>query len=659
MHSRFASNIHTNLEATVARAPPLGCASANSSCVGSPYVSVSASPVCTPLELNTYLNDLTSGGGDLATMLAGRGLTFVSFSMTYAEATAFFAVFTAKTGNLANGLVLGQMLQQYNTFLAAGERASADATTTAAKIFSDFGATFGSLTVSGAATGGANMTLCNSMADGGVCPALALAYATYLTSYLPEKFFVGCSLLGGPMKEDGTSPRNGGLFVRHTVREMLHGWDDPIFAAVPPSAFPPGTPSSYGGLLGKYAAQERTLDDLRADITEGTYSMERFALEQKSGGEDLEDASVWIARQGVTSSVVGDSSYTGWGTSGRPGEPFNVTGLRSIKQQAPQDKVNSPLNMVGNYEAKPNFGSVVDFYLTQAARKMSLSCGTAGSFSDSVDDCAYHDVKGIKALKYIIDPRLYGTTLDGVPSSACRGTASAMHASFAPATSSSGPSCDWLMRHEGVLNLEVTRKVPSALSIGYLGHTQSGIREAVSITEVGSSTQIYFDEAEDGIAVFYDPITGLAIKGREYLQANFYVEATLLDSQRYANIFTADTDNDDSFVWPCAQWRLEPMAQAQANRLQHCFFHHYTYLCVCECTDVFVRRYVEISDDDARSIKEAYQTPFIIGLVLDIFGIVSFVMCSLLGLMCFLMMRAREKKPADASLELGSTVEKM
>ena len=215
------------------------------------------------------------------------------------------------------------------------------------------------------------------------------------------------------------------------------------------------------------------------------------------------------------------------------------------------------------------------------------------------------------------------------------------------------------MRHEGVLNLEVTRKVPSALSIGYLGHTQSGIREAVSITEVGSSTQIYFDEAEDGIAVFYDPISGLAIKGREYLQANFYVEATLLDSQRYANIFTADTDNDDSFVWPCAQWRLEPMAQAQANRLQHCFFHHYTYLCVCECTDVFVRRYVEISDDDARSIKEAYQTPFIIGLVLDIFGIVSFVMCSLLGLMCFLMMRAREKKPADASLELGSTVEKM
>ena len=621
-----------NLAATVPVAPPAGCAA--TSCVGSPYVSISASPaiqaagVCTPLELNTYLNDLTSGpftsNGSLATMLAAQNRTFVSFSMTYAEATAFFAVFTAKTGNFANGLVLGQMLVKYNTFLAAGESASAVAT--AASIFSTFGATFGTLTVSVAAAGGASMALCTSTADGGACPALAVAYATYLTSYLPEKFFVGCSLLGCAgttcMKDDGTSPLNGGLFVRHTVREMLHGWDDPIFAAVPPSAFPPGTPSSYGGLLDKYASQERTLDDLRADITSGTYSMEGFAIEQKSGAGDVEDASVWIARQGVTSSVVGDSSYTGWGTSGRPGEPFNVTGLRSIKQSFPQAKTNSPFNMVGNYEAKPNFGSMIDVYLTQAARPISWNCGAEGTIADSVDDCAFHDVKGIKTLKFIIDPRLYGTTLDGVSSSDCRGTASARHASFAPITSSSGPSCDWLMRHEGVLNLEVTRKVPTALTIGYLGHTQSGIREAVSITEAGSSTaEIYFDEAKDGVAVYYDPITGLAIKGREYLQANWYVEATLLDSQRYANVFTADTDNDDSFVWPY----------------------------------VFVRRHVEIADDDASSLKEAYQTPFVIGLVLDVFGIVSFVMCFILGIICFLTMRGRKKDPADASLELKSS----
>lgn len=573
-----------NLAATVEQAPTLGCPAA--SCVGSPYVSVSTFPaiqaagVCTPLELNTYLNDLTSGpftsGGQLAEMLAAKNLAFDSFSMTYAEATAFFATFTAKTNNMANGLVLGQMLRQYDNHLRANDAANAAAT--AENIFSTFGATFGTLYATSGALN-ARMDVCSSAAPAGdaraACPALALAYATYLTSYLPEKFFVGCSLLGCAdttcMKDDGTSPRNGGLFVRHTVREMLHGWDDPIFAAVPASAFPLGTPSSYGGFLGKGSSQDRTLDDLRAEIAEGTRSMKDFATEIKSGADNVEDASVWIARNGVASSVDGDSSYPGWGNSGRPGEPFNVTGLRSILQAPPQTRVNSPLTMVGNYEAKPNFGPVLDVFVTDVSRTMPFTCEAAGSLPDSVDDCAFHDVKGIKTLKYMIDPRSYGTTLDGVPSSSCRGTASARHASFAPATSSSGPSCDWLMRHDGVLNLEVARKVPAAASLGYFGHAQSGIREAVSITEVGSSDQIYFDEAKDGVSVFYEPITGSAIKGSEYLQSNFYVEATLLDSQRYANLFTADTDNENSFVWPCAQLLIEPIAPARASRVYHCF----------------------------------------------------------------------------------------
>ena len=632
-----------NLAATAQQAP---CAA--TSCE---HVSVSTDPaiqaegVCTPLELNTYLNDVTSGpftsGGQLANMLAAGGLTFDSFSMTYAEATAFFATFTAKTNDMANGLVLGQMLRQYNTYLSANDAANAGATF--ANIASTFGATFGTLLASGA-------NVCSSAAPAGpACPALALAYATYLTSYLPEKFFVGCSLLGTGMKDDGTSPRNGGLFVRHTVHEMLHGWDDPIFAAVPASAFPPGTPSSYPGMLGTHTSQDRTLDDLRADIAEGTRSMKDFARERKSGADNIEDTDVWIARKGVASSVAEDSSYTGWGTSGRPGEPFNLTGLRSIRQAVPQTKVNSALTMIGNYEAKPNFGPVLDVYVTEVSRTMSMTCGAAGSLPDSVDDCAFHDVKGIKTLKYMIESHLYNTTLDGVPSSSCRGTASQKHASFAPATSSSGPSCDWLMRQDGVLNLEVARGAPAAASLGYFGHAQSGIREAVSITEVGSSDQIYFDEAKDGVSVFYEPITGAAIKGREYFQSNFYVEATLLDSIRYSNLFTADTDNEDSFVWPCAQLLIEPIAPARANRAPHCFF--------CVCADVFVRRSLEISDDDADRLKKGFQRAFTAGAVLHILGYVSFVTCLIIAIGCVLTtwMRDRKKNPADASVELKST----
>ena len=376
--------------------------------------------------------------------------------------------------------------------------------------------------------------------------------------------------------------------------------------------------------------------------------MKDFAYERKSGADNIEDTDVWIARKGVAHSVVGDSRYTGWGISGRPGEPFNLTGLRSIRQAVPQTKVNSALTMVGNYEAKPNFGPVLDVYVTEVSRTISMTCGAAGSVPDSVDDCAFHDVKGIKTLKYMIESRLYNTTLDGVPSSSCRGTASAKHAS-SPATSSSGPSCDWLMRQDGVLNLEVARGAPAAASLGYFGHAQSGIREAVSITEVGSSDQIYFDEAKDGVSVFYEPITGAAIKGREYFQSNFYVEATLLDSIRYDNLFSADTDNEDSFVWPCAQLLIEPIAPARANRAPHCFF--------CVCADVFVRRNLEISDDGADSLKKGFQSAFTAGAALHILGYVSFVTCLIIAIGCVLTtwMRDRKKNPADASLELKST----
>lgn len=203
-------------------------------------------------------------------------------------------------------------------------------------------------------------------------------------------------------------------------------------------------------------------------------------------------------------------------------------------------------------------GSKIEFYLTAAGRPVSLICGT----SNSVDDCDFHDVKGIKALKFRVDPVILETSIEGEASSACRGTTSARHATgFAAATTTDGPTCDWLMRQKGVMNLEVARKAPFALTLGYLGDTQSGIREAVSITEVGSSTETYFTEENDGISVYFDPITGRALKGLEYLQANFYVEKTLLSSLRYGNIFTADTDNSDTFVWPCARLRIEPVAR--------------------------------------------------------------------------------------------------
>ena len=84
-----------------------------------------------------------------------------------------------------------------------------------------FQATYGTLEATHLASG-ATVDVCTSAGGGALCPVLALAYASYLLSYLPETYFVGCNLIG-TMQLDGTGSRNSGLFIRRTLREMLFG----------------------------------------------------------------------------------------------------------------------------------------------------------------------------------------------------------------------------------------------------------------------------------------------------------------------------------------------------------------------------------------------------------------------------------------------------
>merc|ERR1712207_35789 len=54
------------------------------------------------------------------------------------------------------------------------------------------------------------------------------------------------------------------------------------------------------------------------------------------------------------------------------------------------------------------------------------------------------------------------------------------------------------------------------------------------------------------------PITGAVIRGFERLQTNWYIERSMIDTSRYASIFSASSDNDDVFVWPFMYIKKEP-----------------------------------------------------------------------------------------------------
>merc|ERR1712113_1184057 len=46
--------------------------------------------------------------------------------------------------------------------------------------------------------------------------------------------------------------------------------------------------------------------------------------------------------------------------------------------------------------------------------------------------------------------------------------------------------------------------------------------------------------------------------GYERLQMNWYIERSLIDTARYSNLFSAETDNNDVFVWPFMYIKKEP-----------------------------------------------------------------------------------------------------
>jgi len=143
----------------------------------------------------------------------------------------------------------------------------------------------------------------------------------------------------------------------------------------------------------------------------------------------------------------------------------------------------------------------------------------------------------------------------------CRGSFPKKYADFIeasnPGLEGQASTCDFLQRHDGVINMEVARNgAPLAVTQAYLGQTD--MRDAVSITLPKDTTEIYYDKSKDELALFVEPITGAVITGYERLQTNWYIEKSMIDTTRYANIFSADSDNDDVFVWPFMYIKKEP-----------------------------------------------------------------------------------------------------
>ena len=107
--------------------------------------------------------------------------------------------------------------------------------------------------------------------------------------------------------------------------------------------------------------------------------------------------------------------------------------------------------------------------------------------------------------------------------------------------------------------MEVARGgAPLAVTHGLLGLTNASVRYVVSITQQGETSEIYHNASTVELALFIDPITGAVITGYECVHTNWYIEKSLSDTARYANVLSAETDNGDVIVWTFMYIKKEP-----------------------------------------------------------------------------------------------------
>lgn len=303
----------------------------------------------------------------------------------------------------------------------------------------------------------------------GVDASTAATWVTYLTEYVSEAVALP-TLFGGAIQDDGTYPLNGGLFVRRNVREILHGYsDDPLLVA---------TGQSWFGFEGPVKANEGIAQAI--DIQTGQ-TAKKFI--RKTGNGGMSAIGDYVAYKGVevmtnatdifagvcpgAAWVAKDASY---GQCKMWREPEVIKGTHSLQWQPRLDKEDAKDRRI---------------YIDKVKRDVQFE------YEGEVD------VKGITLRRYRIDPATFEASAD-------------------PATDK------YHMVMDGFVDMAPTLgMVPIWLGSPrhYLNPT-----ERAKISGTTSADWADGGEAELGLNLDVEPITGLVMNANQRLQINVHLE---------------------------------------------------------------------------------------------------------------------------------------
>jgi len=337
------------------------------------------------------------------------------------------------------------------------------------------------------------------------------------------------------LKPDGTGALNDGIFVRHTLKELLRGYTTPIT----------GQPDIIAAASDVYLGYESRADleaAIEANTAVGLFGGpgdggRHFTKTLKTGKGNPSEIGQLVAFKGhnnFSTVPLSDGLWLfadpGWDVAGNTSAghaTFSFDGLRVTDSQAPLAPSDYPwlaaagMRPIGQL---PTFGTSVTMLDDDMMRTFTFECE---------NNCAgerIHD--SIAIQKYTMADATWLLASGGVvdATGACLATAA---------------GCDYGMREvAGFMAGGMMNTLP------YFG--DSPRRNLVSITPYGGGDELVYDAETmgKGKSVLFEPFTGLLLGSDSNLQQNTMISKALFDGALFSHVFGPTSAANPTFMWP-------------------------------------------------------------------------------------------------------------
>ncbi|KAL1503062.1 hypothetical protein AB1Y20_011128 [Prymnesium parvum] len=340
-------------------------------------------------------------------------------------------------------------------------------------------------------------------------------------------------------RNDGTGPLGAGIFKRLTVREVLHGYFDPLFALNL-------TQGLQKGRFNVYPTRESLQVALNAShgLAEPSYI---YTDVRSTGKGNVSDAGRIVSLKGLSNfskeakeDPLSGMEPPGWDITGNwndtTRQPLVYSGLRSWAQPLPPiSACPSCLDtMSASIRAEPSALNFTIFDDRQGFLRNAVYTCSGPCKGEKIHDALW-------VHKYELGDDNWKLKVNGRLDEAGNCSRPPMH------------NCDYAMRHQYIMESR-THLNSAAFSLPYFGNVSDDIANATIVLDSKGNRPTYNRDTM-GDKVWVDPLSGTAFKYRSDVNRLTPIDKSMWNSPRHANIFAGGSL--DRMYWPYYRYAFE------------------------------------------------------------------------------------------------------